>query len=37
VLLLHLPDGYGAVKVERAMRKAIKKLPDELARSITWD
>jgi transposase, IS30 family len=37
VLLLHLPDGYGAVNVERAMRKAIKKLPDELARSITRD
>ena len=37
VLLLHLPDGYAAVNVERAMRKAIKKLPDELARSITWD
>ncbi len=37
VLLLHLPDGYGAVNVERAMRKAIKKLPGELARSITWD
>jgi IS30 family transposase len=37
VLLLHLPDGYAAVNVERAMRKAILKLPDELARSITWD
>ena len=37
VLLLHLPDGYAAVNVERAMRKAIQKLPDELARSITWD
>jgi len=37
LLLLHLPDGYGALNVERAMRKAIKKLPDELARSITWD
>ncbi len=37
VLLLHLPDGYGAVNVEKAMRKAIRKLPDELARSITWD
>jgi len=23
--------------VEKAMRKAIAKLPDELARSITWD
>jgi IS30 family transposase len=37
VLLLHLPDGYAAMNVERAMRKAILKLPDELARSITWD
>jgi IS30 family transposase len=37
VLLLHLPDGYAAVNVEKAMRNAIKKLPDELARSITWD
>jgi len=37
VLLLHLPDGYAAVNVEKAMRKAIKKLPDELTRSITWD
>src|ERR1035437_4546032 len=36
VLLLHLPDGYAAVNVENAMRKAIKKLPEELARSITW-
>jgi IS30 family transposase len=37
VLLLHLPDDHGAASVEAAMRKAIKKLPDELARSITWD
>ena len=37
VLLLHLPDGYAAANVERAMRKAIKKLPDELTRSVTWD
>jgi IS30 family transposase len=37
VLLLHLPDDHGAANVEAAMRKAIKKLPDELARSITWD
>jgi IS30 family transposase len=37
VLLLHLPDGYEALKVEQAMRKAIKTLPSELARSITWD
>jgi len=37
VLLLHLPDGNTAVNVERAMRKAIKSLPGELARSVTWD
>jgi IS30 family transposase len=37
VLLLHLPDGYAAVNVESAMRKAIKTLPGELARSITSD
>jgi len=37
LLLLHLPDGYAAVNVEKAMRKAIKKLPDELTRSVTWD
>jgi transposase, IS30 family len=37
VLLLHLPDGYAAENVERAMHKAIKTLPEELARSITWD
>jgi IS30 family transposase len=37
VLLLHLPEDHGAASVEAAMRKAINKLPDELARSITWD
>jgi IS30 family transposase len=37
VLLLHLPADHGAVSVEAAMRKAIMKLPDELALSITWD
>jgi IS30 family transposase len=37
VLLLHLGDDRSAVTVEKAMRKAIAKLPDELARSITWD
>jgi IS30 family transposase len=37
VLLLHLPKDHGAASVEAAMRKAIKKLPNELARSITWD
>ena len=37
VLLLHLPHDHGMVSVEAAMRKAIMQLPDELARSITWD
>jgi transposase, IS30 family len=37
VLLLHLPHDHGAQSVETAMRKAIRKLPEELARSITWD
>ena len=37
LLLLHLPDGKGAVEVEAAMRRAIATLPDELTKSITWD
>jgi transposase, IS30 family len=37
VLLLHLPDGREAIKVNDAMRKAISALPDELVRTITWD
>jgi transposase, IS30 family len=37
VMLLHLPDDHGAQSVETAMRKAIRKLPEELARSVTWD
>jgi transposase, IS30 family len=37
VLLLHLPDGHGAVSVEAAMRQAITTLPGELFRTITWD
>ncbi len=36
-LLLHLPDGRTAVDVEKAMRKAVRTLPKELSRSITWD
>jgi IS30 family transposase len=35
--VLHLPNGYGAVEVESAMRKAITTFPKELVRSITWD
>ena len=37
VMLLHLPDGRDAAGVERAMRDAIRTLPAELRRSITWD
>ena len=37
VLLLHLPEGRDADKVDEAMRRAIAKLPGELFRTITWD
>jgi IS30 family transposase len=37
VLLLHLPDGRDAHRVNAAMRHAIAKLPDQLVRTITWD
>ena len=37
VVLLHLPDGREAEKVNEAMRQAIIDLPAELVRSITWD
>ena len=37
VVLLHLPDGHGAIKVNAAMEAAIAGLPAELLRSITWD
>jgi IS30 family transposase len=37
VLLLHLPNGWGAHAVEEAMTRAITALPAELARTITWD
>jgi transposase, IS30 family len=37
VLLLHLPNGREADKVEAAMRTAITGLPADLLRSVTWD
>ena len=37
LLLLHLPDGREAAKVNEAMRWAIAALPTELIRSLTWD
>jgi IS30 family transposase len=37
VLLLHLPDGREAIKVNEAMKAATADLPGELMRTITWD
>jgi len=37
VMLLHLPDGREAEKVNAAMQSAITGLPEQLQRSITWD
>ena len=37
VVLVHLPDGHEALKVNTAMQAAIGELPAELVRSITWD
>jgi IS30 family transposase len=36
-LLLHLPEGRAATSVEDAMRRAIRTLPRELRRTVTWD
>jgi IS30 family transposase len=37
VLLLHLPDGYGADQVAAAMTGAMGGLPAAIRRSLTWD
>ena len=37
LLLLHLPDGREAIKVNEAMKTAIAGLPEELVRTLTWD
>jgi IS30 family transposase len=37
VMLLHLPDGFGADAVQFAMVEAMSRLPDELRQTLTWD
>jgi IS30 family transposase len=37
LLLLHLPEGNEADKVDAAMRRAVVKLPGQFFRTITWD
>lgn len=37
LMLLHLPEGREAEKLDQAMRQAITTLPDEVVRSIAWD
>lgn len=37
VLLIHLPDGHGALAVQTALTAAITTLPEQLRRSLTWD
>jgi transposase, IS30 family len=37
VMLLHLPDSHEATAVQKAMEKAIKSMPTELFKTLTWD
>lgn len=37
VMLLHLPDGHTSRTVADAMITAMKNLPEQLRRSLTWD
>jgi transposase, IS30 family len=37
VMLLHLPEGYGAPAVAEAMIAKMATLPEQLRRSLTWD
>jgi IS30 family transposase len=37
VVLLHLPDGFGAAAVQAAMLEAISRLPEQLRKTLTWD
>jgi transposase, IS30 family len=37
VMLLHLPDGHGALAVQEALLAKIATLPEQLTLSLTWD
>lgn len=37
VILLHLPNGHGAVEVQNSMVEAMSSIPGHLRRSLTWD
>ena len=37
VMLLHLPDGHGALAVQDALVAKMATLPDQLRLSLTWD
>ncbi|TWP37252.1 IS30 family transposase [Leekyejoonella antrihumi] len=36
-MLVHLPDGHGAIAVRDGLEATIKTLPEHLRRSLTWD
>jgi transposase, IS30 family len=37
VMLLHLPNGHGALAVQEAIVEKITELPEHLRRTLTWD
>jgi len=37
VMLLHLPEGHGALQVQQAMIAATQRLPSLIWKSLTWD
>jgi len=37
VMLVHLPEGHGAVAVRDGLLAAIKTLPAHLRKTLTWD
>jgi IS30 family transposase len=37
VMLLHLPEDHGALAVQNAMIEAMRRLPNQLRKSVAWD